>query len=129
MRAVTVAFMNEPAREISDTTSSDHFGGAVNSELPVDRDELRAGIQSEYAAVAVVSDDDCHFHAGRFAAEQAFEAQCTDDPSNRSLSEWCLGGGHRIRNPFAHYLDYTLLIESSAGQNQQEDQQLQEKTT
>jgi arsenite methyltransferase len=63
----------------STKTSTDHFGGAATSELPVDRDELRAEVQSKYAAVAIAPDDTYHFHTGRFIAERCgYEHQALD---------------------------------------------------
>lgn len=65
-----VVFMSEPTKEITDSTSSDHFGGTTTSESPVDRHELRVEIQSKYAAVALAPNDEYHFHTGRFVAER-----------------------------------------------------------
>ncbi len=34
-----------------------------------------------------------------------------DDADQRAeFAEWCLTGGRRIVNPFAHYLDTTILV-------------------
>ena len=38
---------------------------------------------------------------------------CPDLDTRADLAEWCLRGGRRIRNPFAHHLD-DLLIEDRA---------------
>lgn len=44
-------------------------------------------------------------------AGDAIEVQCSDGEMQVDLASWCLSSGHQIRNPFAHYLDHTLLIE------------------
>ncbi len=62
-------------------------------------------------------------------AGQTHETRCADNTSNLTLADRCLDSGHRVRNPFAHYLGYALLIENSADQIKQDNQQLQEITT
>lgn len=56
--------------DMATITSSAHFGGTATSDLPVDRDELRAEVQAKYAAVADAPDAEYHFHTGRFVAER-----------------------------------------------------------
>ena len=38
---------------------------STETNLPVDRDELRTEVQAKYAAVALKPNDEFHFHTGR----------------------------------------------------------------
>ncbi|MEO1063382.1 MAG: methyltransferase domain-containing protein [Actinomycetota bacterium] len=52
------------------TNDDEYFGGSADSDLPVDREELRREIQLKYAEVADDPDGDFHFHTGRTIAER-----------------------------------------------------------
>ncbi|MEM7271680.1 MAG: methyltransferase domain-containing protein [Actinomycetota bacterium] len=51
-------------------TDGRYFGQSPDSELPVDRDELRREVQLKYAAVAETPDAEFHFHTGRRIADR-----------------------------------------------------------
>lgn len=82
-------------------------------------------MNSQTAAVAIAPDR-CTVYLAEIVeqtlatmpAGQVLEVRCGDGTSQLALADWCLESGRRIRNPFAHYLDYTLLIENSAAQTQ-----------
>ena len=85
--------MNESDRSPEDSTQ--FFGGAPTSALPVDVCELRSEVQAKYAAVATHPDDDFHFHTGRFVA-----ARCRYDAAVDALPDRAVESFAGVANPF-----------------------------
>lgn len=79
------------------STAKRHFGGSAESDLPVDREELRAEIQTKYAAVAVEPHASYHFHTGRAVAERCRYDMAAVDRLPTAAIESFAG----VANPFA----------------------------
>lgn len=80
------------------TTSTEHFGGSVTGELPVDRSELRSEIRAKYTVVATAPTDTYHFHTGRFIAERCrYDMEAVD-----ALPAVAVESFAGVANPFEH---------------------------
>lgn len=73
-----------------------YFGDTATSDLPVDRDELRAEVRSKYAAVATAPADEFHFHTGYTAVERCRYDRTGYDDLPASAVESFAG----VANPF-----------------------------
>ena len=83
---------------MTSTAASDrHFGGSADTDLPVDRDELRAEVRDKYAAVAERPTDDFHFHTGRPIARRCgYDMAAVDALPERAVESFA-----GVANPFA----------------------------